>query len=132
MAGAALPAHEQGCDGFVAVDALVGLTILALTFGFTLSAYRIALKVEQQAAETRQARTLLRSLIDGGAGHGGALQGAEGPLRWRLQVSPQPGAQQGSAGGGLCRRVAEAKSVLTGRLYRFSLTGFCPTGGSAR
>ena len=116
--------ERRGEEGFAAVDALVGLTILALTLSLALQALGSSRNLAATALETQQATRLLQYLVDSSPNRIGALTGVTGGFGWRLQVAMEPADLQ-AANLRLCRWSAEAVNAKSRRRYDLDTLEFC-------
>ena len=114
----------EGTRGFAAVDALVGLTILASTVALALQAMQSSRQVALAAAESEQAQVLLKYLVAREARSGTGAAGRQAGFNWRTQTIYLP-ADPGAPGLTLCRRWAGATSARSGRRYALATAGFC-------
>lgn len=74
--------------GFVVVDVVTALAMLAATLGLTLTALTTALRVEQAAAERRAAQGLLQDLAERPFQALGPQTGRSGRFSWRAELRP--------------------------------------------
>lgn len=115
-------------EGYVAVDALVALTILTSTIVFALSAVqqgarvaRSALEVREASAELQEAMQWTRAGVSGG-------QVSTHAFSSRVELSPPT---QMVAGIGLCRRTVVVVSAQSGRPYYASTNAICIAGAQS-
>ncbi len=114
----------NGGDGFAVVDALVALTILALTISLSLQSLGSARRLASRTVEIRQASALLEYLVDAGARDPGVLTGVQAPFQWRFEVSLEPPDPQAPALK-LCRRAAVVTEMRSRRTYRLQGIAYC-------
>jgi hypothetical protein len=114
----------NGGEGFAAVDALVALTVLALTISLSLQSLETARRLAARTVEIRQASALLQYLVDAGAREPGDRTGVQDRLRWRLVVAVEPDNSQAPALK-LCRRTATVTDAGSRRTYRLESLEFC-------
>lgn len=113
---------DRSREGFAAVDAIVALSILAVTIMFSLQAGFTALRVARSAAETRAATRLLRYTL--------ALPttlprvGSTEAFNWRLDVHRDDSARKGQ-GVAICVRRAHAVSRTSGKHFRSERLQVC-------
>ena len=121
---------RTGGDGFAAIDALVALTLLALTISLALQGMTSARRLASRAVELRQASALLQYLVDAGARDPGEQSGVLQPFQWRLVVEARPADSQTPALH-LCTRTAIVTQIQSHRQYRLQGLDFCtPRAGS--
>lgn len=111
-----------GEAGFAAVDALAALAILAVTISLSISALVTARGLGERSLEATQARTLLSTLLSGGAQPPGAYGGRQARFSWALDVT----AEGDQAGVRICRRRVEARSLTSERSYVYETRAVCP------
>ena len=116
----------NGGNGFAAVDALVALTILALTISLSLQSLGSARRLAGRTVEIRQASALLQYLVDAGARDPGVQTGVQAPFQWRFEVSLEPVDPQAPALK-LCRRAAVVTEIRSRRTYRLQGIEYCTT-----
>jgi len=107
-------------DGFIAIDALVGLGIFAVSLGLTLQVVSLTKTITGRAAEYRQASTLGRGLVS--EPNLDLISGVSGGLNWRVSTDAS---SKATLARGLCRRDAELVGVQSHRRYTFSAVRFC-------
>lgn len=112
-------------DGFVAIDAMVALAILASITVLSIAAAQTARRVAIATAEIRHATDQLQFLLDTSPRVIGTLVGQSGGFDWRIDT--QAVAQSGASGAQMCNRIAQLRSAFSGRSYRFSTAEVCPT-----
>ena len=110
--------------GFAAVDALMALTILAMTMALAFQAMISARGLAERAAETRRAAALLQYLMDSDIGTIGERAGMTDRFSWKLAVSLVP-ADPAAPAVRSCDRSAEVRALRSQRRYRLSTTEFC-------
>jgi hypothetical protein len=119
----AVPSQQAGSkDGFVAVDVLVALAILATTLAFATNAAVVGHKTAVLARETRSARTLMVSLLERRAWPAGVHRGATADFVWTMAVESLASATTSR----LCRSRLEVNGKRSGRNYRLSTINPCP------
>ena len=118
---AAPAGHEAG---FAAIDALVGLMILAITLVLSFNALTVARDLAASAAEARRAGSLLSFLMESAPGVPGAAAGRAEAFDWRVETAPS-GATVGAAT--LCRRTAQVTARASRRAYSMSALALCRT-----
>ena len=132
------PGPEAGQDGFAAVDALVAITILSLSLALSLTAAQAGVRASRAAGETRDAELILRDHLEQTDGRAGVWSGQGQGLVWHIEAHAAEITPAGKAGP--CLRVASAKALRTGRLYRLATVDVClpeanrpeaPPGGGA-
>lgn len=110
--------------GYVLVDAVIGLAIIASTLALALGAGSTARHASARALEMRGANVLLRSLIDTSPAseqvHGAGRSAA---FDWAVHDQPVPIGP--GAARVFCRRTAEARDRESGRLYALSTLRPC-------
>lgn len=86
--------RSKSSAGFTLIEALVALTILALSLTVLFQSYSSGLTLVRTMDDHLNARTLARSLLSEGALLASTTnlnrQGREGALDWSLTVSPAP------------------------------------------
>ncbi len=115
IAGPQLPdfSSDQSAEsGFVAVDALVGLAILAVSIGLTLQAVHTANKLAMSARNYRQAALLLSHMSGPGFQSTGDV-GQSGGLGWKVTREDDPE----TVPVRLCRRTIEITEALSHKVY---------------
>jgi hypothetical protein len=122
--GEAVRSVLGGSLGFAAVDALVALTILALTFGIAFEALVSSRRIATAANETQRADTLLKFLLARASQPGEDETGRLSGFNWRLRTTYLPADSQ-APGLYLCRRWAGATDGHTGRQYVLASVDFC-------
>ena len=121
---------RKGGDGFAAIDALVALTLLALTISLALQGMTSARRLASRAVELRQAGALLQYLVDAGARDPGERSGVQQPFQWRLEVKARP-ADPETPALRMCERTATVTQMQSRRQYRLEGLDFCtPRAGS--
>ena len=118
------PGPEAGQEGFAAVDALVAITILALSLALSLTAAQVGVRASRAAGETRDAELILRDHLEQTAGQVGVWSGQDQGLTWRVEAQAADITSHGQAAGP-CMRVASARARLTGRVYRMATANAC-------
>lgn len=113
----------EGQAGFAAVDALVAITILSLSLALSLTAAQVGARASRTAGETRDAELILRDRLERTAGQAGVWTGQDQGLAWRVEAHVADIIPLGRAGP--CPRVASAKGLRTGRLYRVATADVC-------
>ena len=111
-------------SGFATVDAIVGLTVLALAISLALQSLDVSRRLAARSLEVRRASSLLQYLVDAGSTRIGPHTGSLGPFRYSLSVEPLPADPQAPAVR-LCRRTADVSDSQSGRRYRLEMTDFC-------
>ena len=118
------PGPAEGQAGFAAVDALVAVTILSLSLALSLTAAQAGVRASRTAAETRDAELILRDRLERTAGRAGVWTGQDQGVTWRVETHPADDTRVGQTGP--CVRVASAKAMRTGRVYRIATVDTCP------
>jgi hypothetical protein len=114
-------------DGYVAVDAMVALMIIALAVVLSLQAVERAHQATAMADEARRARTLILGLLDQGPRTFTPSAGSALGFAWRLETQttgldrPIP----------VCRRAVSLQSRDSGRAFAASTFEACPAETSA-
>lgn len=113
--------------GFVAIDALIALTLVALVLGLVLNAVAVSLKSARAAAERRAAAVeaeyrLLSELPK--LTQPASVSGATGRRAWSLTVTPR--APRPVDGPALCEVSAVGRE--NGRRVELRTVAFCPVG----
>ncbi|MDR3511017.1 MAG: hypothetical protein P4L73_05245 [Caulobacteraceae bacterium] len=116
---------SAGEEGFAAVDALVALTLLAMTLALTIVAAQTAQKLAARALETRRADTLLRYVLSSGPHVMGSESGEVAGFHWTLTTAPSLIAA-GASAPPLCTRIVSARAGGAGRLYQMATSEVCP------
>ena len=122
--GGGLEGRSERTGGFAAVDALVGLTILATVISLAVAALASARRVAMSALETAQASAELRLLLSLRNPAPGVQHGRDGTFDWLVEqtASADAGPSQLAL---LCGRRAIATSIRTGRRYQMTTAAFC-------
>ena len=115
------PDTDRGAEGFVATDALVGLTIMALSIALTMKAADVGYRLSRLANEATQATIVGASLINDPS-EIRATSGQTRALRWTISGDEGAG---GSSAPKLCTRRVRLQSSSTGRTYIFSGERLC-------
>ena len=115
---------DRRTAGYAAVDALVGLTILAVTVSLALGALTSARRLASAAVESGQAAGLLQYLMEFGPKEVGSTSGRSPLFAWRLDVALAP-ADPHAPAAQLCSRSAEAKSLKSRRRFTLATLQFC-------
>jgi hypothetical protein len=118
---------ESDDAGYLAVDALVALTIFASTIVFGLVALHVADQGAAAALEARQARDVLTGVLEQATTSVGVTQSSGRRFSWRLTVQP-PVLSAGAVS--MCEQDAVAKAKATGREYRLVSARICPAAPS--
>jgi len=127
---AILPRHHRSCDeGFLALDALIGLSILSISLALTLNALGVSRRLADAGMELRRAKQFAVQLCQAN-GPATATSGVSSGFRWTLEVSADP---LSGPSPRLCRRHARLVSLKTARIFEASATQICPArvGGAA-
>lgn len=111
-------------DGFAAVDAIVALVILATTVTLSLIAGRTAVQLALAATETRSAEGELRYLLAAAPQSPGAVSGRNAGFDWQVATVPIKVSKRSNVR--ICEQIATARSLTTGRGYRFVTDKACP------
>ena len=102
-------ARRWGCfearEGFIAVDALVGLSILAVGLTLAFPAFQVAAAIADRAAQLSRSRILAQRLLLTPSVDIGQFQGSSGALSWVLDTE-----RDGDALG-LCRRSVQVRRL---------------------
>lgn len=117
------PGPGEGQAGFAAIDALVAVTILSLSLALSLTAVQAGVRASRAAGETRDAELILRDRLEATAGRIGAWTGQDQGLAWRVEAHAADATPVSQAGP--CLRVASAKALGTGRVYRIATADAC-------
>ena len=117
-------AEKQREAGFAAIDALVALTIMAMTLALALEATATSRRLAAAALQSERAGALLQYLIEAGSSAPGAWSGRSSGLNWRLNVVLQ-GADPHAPAVRTCRRAAAASDPQSGRRFSLSALAFC-------
>jgi hypothetical protein len=107
--------------GFAAIDALVGLTILASALTLAMGAGLTALKLDTRAQRLQSARSQLVFLMENTKALPGERSGETAGLHWRTRVIVEPQAKA----FGLCRVTSEVFPALGARTYALSTLRPC-------
>jgi hypothetical protein len=110
-------------DGYMAVDALVAMTMLASTIVFALSAGHQALDASRAGLEVRQARDLLTYIVENSRDAEGATAGRTDAFVWRLAVDPP---LPSAAAESLCAHAVTVTSLRTAKSYGVATAEICP------
>ena len=116
---------DDASAGFAAVDALVALTILAVTISLVLGAVSIARRAAQMALETRQADQILQSALLVAPPTPGSASGRSADFTWRVVTEAEAGEVRWP-NRQLCRRTANLQAVASGRRYALATAEICP------
>lgn len=124
--GASLEDLERrpGEDGYMAVDALVAVTILAATVVFALAASHQGLRASRAGLEVLQANDLIRYIAENSRDTSGIVDGSTPLFTWRLAVDD---ALPSAAAASLCGRLITVTSRRTARSYQVRTSEICPT-----
>lgn len=113
----------DGEAGFAVIDALISLTILAVTLSLALVAAEQARKAAGRALELRQARGLISNKLGMAAGgQPGVTDGVAGQLAWRLVIAP-PKRIMGPAA--ICARSIEVVGRRSSKRYSAFTASTC-------
>ena len=115
--------------GFLALDALIGLSILSISLALTLNALGVSRRLADASLELRRANQLAISLCQAN-GPSTSSSGVDSGFRWSLDVAADPPTAPSPR---LCRRHARLVSLRTARTFEASATQVCPArvGGVA-
>ena len=116
--------REARRTGFAAVDALIALTLLALTLAFCLQAAAAAARASRTAVETRQIEALSRYALTGTTQT--SRVGTSRDIDWRVDIAAEPAI--GPSVPALCRKVFTAVNRRTGRRYDLQTVSACARG----
>ena len=111
---------EAGEDGFIAIDALVALTLISTTLALVMLAGHTAIRISEKAVEMETARTTLIAAIE----RTPALQGisskttSAGHLTVAVTSAPQPP-------HGVCLIHASLTPARSHRIYAFDAARPC-------
>ncbi len=111
--------------GFVSVDAMVALTILATTVVLALGATKTATRLTAAAAEMRQAEVELRYLLDTAPRTPGVSSGQGAHFSWRMANLPLSSVRDFQ----ICRRTATIRSIGSKHVYSLATVESCPREG---
>lgn len=114
-------------SGYILIDAMVALLILALTIALGLPAIRHAEELARAAQERRNAGTLLSSLLNRGSQTVSVIDGTAAEFTWALQTAAT-GAERPIE---VCHVSAEVHSRRSGRRFSASTLDICPPAPSA-
>ncbi len=120
--GPAADAGAEGEAGFASVDALVALSILAVTITLALGAAVSARRVSAAGLEATRARAVLGGLMNGPVQPPGVYRGRTPDFSWRVEISqtgPAPAPVE------LCRRRAEVRAIRSNRRYSYETRAVC-------
>ena len=122
-------AASRGCGGdaeagFAAVDALVALTILAMTIALALQAMQTARRMAGAALEARSATAVLQWLLQSDPDEIGARSGSANGFAWRAELALNPSDPQAPAVR-TCTRSASVARVGGRRSYAARALVFC-------
>lgn len=121
--GAFQPGHEQAdAAGFAAVDALMALTILAITIAFAINAVGVGQRAARTASETRNAQALMSALLNAPIRQPGVHRGASSGFDWTVTVTPRSGHMSPI----LCDTKVEVAGRTSRRTYQLSTAEICP------
>ena len=128
-----VPLEKRREAGFAAIDALVALTIMAMTLALTLEATATSRRLAGAALLSERASALLQYLIEAGSAAPGEWSGRSGGLNWRLDVVLQS-ADPHAPAVRTCRRLATASDPQSRRKFSLSALAYCkppdPAGSS--
>jgi hypothetical protein len=110
----------RGEGGFIMVDALVGVTIIALMIAVCLGTVKIARHFSQTAADMRDATVLLSTLMETTPRIVGVHDGKSGGMTYHVQVDDEV-----SDGFHLCLIKASVRPRPAGRVYRLNGARWC-------
>jgi hypothetical protein len=114
-------------DGYMAVDALVALTIFASTIVFALAAAHQGLRASRSGLEVRQANDLLTYLLESSRDASAVADGQTDAFLWHLAVGdPLPSA----AAASLCVHQVTLTSLHSRKTYVARTTEICPAASS--
>lgn len=108
--------------GFAAVDALMALTILAITIAFAMNAVSVGQRAARAASEARKAQALMAALLDGPSRQPGIYRGKNSGMGWTVTVAPR----LADTAPHLCDARVEVAGRVAQRTYRLSTTEICP------
>jgi hypothetical protein len=103
---------------------MVALAILATVVALALVAGRTAVRLSAAAAETRQAEGELRYLLASSPRGLGVVAGRGLGFDWKVTTRLAMQTPQGNLR--VCERMAEARSLATGRAYALGTDKACP------
>jgi hypothetical protein len=112
-------------EGFAAVDALVALTLIAMTLALTIVAAQGAQRNSLRALELRRADTLLKYLLLAKPHALGVQAGDTDRFAWTVTTAPsQIDAEPSNLA--ICTRTASVRAAASGRAYRMTTSESCP------
>ena len=111
--------------GFAAVDALVALTIFAVTIALVLQGAGTARRLAVAASETREAAVLGQYLLETSPRKPGQSGGRANGFLWKVNVAASPAA--GLSQVELCKRSVDLTGAESGRRYSLSTAEACPS-----
>lgn len=121
--GASQTDHEQAdAAGFAAVDALMALTILAITIAFAINAVSVGQRAARAASETRKAEVLMVALLDAPTRQPGVYRGTGSDMAWTVTVTPRLGQMSPM----LCDTKVEVAGRTSRRTYQLATAETCP------
>lgn len=112
--------------GYVAVDAIVALLIVALATILSLQAVRSAYQAVATASEYKRAQILIAYVMDTGPRSFTPANGAADGFTWQL-VTQATGFERPVA---VCRRALSVRAEKSARTYQASTREICPTDGA--
>lgn len=112
----------EGEHGFASIDALVAMTILAITLSLAFGVGQIALRASDRAHEINQADVYLRLLMERPELN---AKGAVREFNWTVETRPAP--LPGSNGvERVCGRAVTVQSRTSFRSYQLASIVQCP------
>lgn len=109
-------------QGFLAVDAIVALSILSVALIFSFEALQQARAVAEAAWEARQAQTLAAELLERPLDLSGPAVGVQQHFAWRLETTPM-GAERPVE---ICRHAVSLVHTRSERTYEAATLATCP------
>lgn len=123
-----LPINPQRAaqgSGYVSIDALVALTLLASTLVFGISGADQGLRAARAGLEVRQANDLIQHLLEASRAGQGTSNGATPQFAWTLIIeAPVKSASAAS----LCMHTVTVRNLRTKRNYSAQTDEICPAG----
>jgi hypothetical protein len=116
-------------DGFLALDAMIGLLVVSLGMAAVIEAQAAAQRLERSAVEFRQGAAEAQFRIDSewpGLGRPGEISGSGGDYAWRLSASAEPSGLRSPLA--LCQVRSEVRFQGSRKVVAISTRRLCASG----
>ncbi len=111
---------DEGEDGFIAIDALVALTLISTTLALVMLAGHTAIRISEKAGEVETARTTLIAAIERTPAREGVVSSAAPGGRLTVAVTPAAPPSKG-----ICLIHASLAPIGSHRTYAFEAARPC-------